>query len=101
MKHVDLIEDPTINQILDLPWQQWKIRLQQLQTKSFLVSFFGKYSLKKEIRSSGVFNFSELNDISSIARAQNIAKENDNLPEEFLADKIWQGWGMSSSDLLR
>ena len=96
-----VIDSPPINQILDLPWQKWHSRSQELEAKSFLVSFFGKRTLKKEIRSSGVFNFAELNDIASIARAQNIAKENDSLPEEFLADKIWQGWEMSSSDLLQ
>ena len=94
-----VVDCPSVDQILDLPWLQWKMRFQQLQTKSFLVSFFGKRSLKKEIRASGVFNFSELNDISAIAKAQSIAKEYGDLPEEFLADKVWQGWGMPSSDL--
>ena len=97
---VGVIDSPTITQISDLPWQKWYLRLQELEAKSFIGSFFGKRTLKKEILSSGVFNFSELNDISAIARAQNIVKENDNLPEEFMSDKIWQGWGMSSSDLL-
>ena len=92
-------DSPSVNQILDLPWQQWKTRFQELQARSFLISFFGKRSLKKEIKSSGVVNFSGLNDIVSIAAAQSIAKENEQISEELSADKVWQGWRMSSTDL--
>ena len=89
---------PSENQIVNLPWKQWKEEYVAVKQKSFIASFFGKRRLRKSIRNAGIVAFNDLDDTIRIADAKAaVEKVNFDLTD-FTTSKVWSGWDMSLSE---
>lgn len=94
----DVSVKPSEDQIVNLPWKQWREEYVSVKQKSFIASFFGKKRLRKSIRNAGIVAFNDLEDTIRIANAKAaVEKVNFDLTD-FTTSKVWSGWDMSLSE---